>query len=186
MSFVSLALALLAAAGPAEHRAPAAAPYASTYEEATCATLAANDLGDAADGWDRAAIGEVAPVVFLDDDCRPQSASNPADCDAPQASFWVRDLFVRCDMPRMHDLLAPHPHLVRARDSRHGSRFLTSLSSDGSSPLAGSAPEHDALPAMLSSVLSLRGPAVLGEMSFRCAHRLGVPNVDELLRPPRA
>jgi hypothetical protein len=39
---------------------------------------------------------------------------------------------------------------------------------------------------MLSSVLSLRGPAVLGEMSFRCAHRLGVPNVDELLRPPRA
>jgi hypothetical protein len=181
MSFVSLALALLAAAGPAEHRAPAA----STYDEATCATLAANDLGDAADGWDRAAIGEVAPVVFLDDDCRPQ-ASNAAACDAPQASVWVHDLFVRCDMPRMHELLAPHPHLSRARDSRHGSRFLTSLSSDGSSPLAGSAPEHDALPAMLSSALSLRAPAVHGEMSFRCAHRLGVPNVDELLRPPRA
>ena len=183
MSFVSLALALLAAAGPAEHRAPAAP--ASTYDEATCATLVANDLGEAADGWDRAAIGEVAPALFLDEDCRPQ-VTNTAACDTPQASLWVNDLFVRCDMPRMHDLLAPHPHLVRARDSRRGARFLTSLSSDGSSPLAGSSPEHDALPAMLSSALSLRGPAVHGEMSFRFAHRLGVPNVDELLRPPRA
>lgn len=185
MSFVSLALALLAAAGPAEHRAPVPSTYASTYEEATCATLVANDVGEAADGWDRAAIGEVTPVVFLDEDCRPQTATNPGDCDAPQASLWVKDLFVRCDMPRMHELMASRPHLARAHDNHRGSRFLTSLS-DGSSPLASNAPQHDALPAWLSSALSLRGPGALGRLSLRFARGFGVLNVDELLRPPRA
>jgi hypothetical protein len=186
MAFASIPLVLSLAVAPAQPAHPKTdVELASTYDQATCATLD----GVLADGWDRAAIGEDAPAPQLDDDCRPQAAP-VADCNDPQLgkfSPWVGEMIGTCDMPRPH----AHPTLraLRAHDEHRAQRLLAELASqsDSAAPLGIPAPDHDFSPALLSANLAaLMAPAPFGVIHFDAPRALRSISLDGLLRPPRA
>ena len=181
MAFASVPLVLSLAVTPAP---PAhVAMLASTYDQATCATL--DRVDD--DGWERAAIGEDAPPLPLSDDCHPQPAP-VADCSSPQISALVGGMIGTCDMPRPG---APHPTLraLRTQDQHRAQRLLAELASqsDSATPLNLPAPEHELSPAIVAAELpGLRAPQPIGDVLYDAATPLRSISLDGLLRPPRA
>src|SRR5688572_10166156 len=191
MSLALVQLVLAAVLGPAPTPSAAqlaARELASTYDEASCAAV----QGDAADGWDRAAIGEDVVVIptALANDC-PLVAARPApiaaDCNDPLASRWVGDMIGTCDMPRAG---GPRPHALRpsrGRDPR-AQRLLVEVAAgnDGAAPFVPTAPEREAIPAVLVSPPRLPTPPELGAVSHLALAPWRSIGHEPLLRPPRA
>jgi hypothetical protein len=135
----------------------AVAPQASTYDQATCATL----LGGLDDGWERAAIGEDAPSVPALDECQNAAPLIVVrDCNDPLATRWVAEMIGICDMPRRAESYA-HLRAARSHDERRAQRLLAELSSrsDAAVPVNVPTPEHGSPPALLASRPSVTPPS---------------------------
>jgi hypothetical protein len=159
--------AVLGGGSPAATQAPPQAPsareLASTYDQATCATVLADGTAGT-DGWDRAAIGEDAAQRPADEDC-PVSLSPPrtalADCNDPLASLWLGEMIGTCDMPRGSNLPRPSLLAARSHDERRAQRLLVEIEArdDGRAPVRPLTPDRDLTPAALASVPSRAPPA---------------------------
>lgn len=184
-------LALTAVLGPAPSPGTvggqlALRELASTYDQATCATIHGGD----ADDWDRAAIGEDAPAVAPVNDCPiapPRPAPIAADCNDPLASRWLGEMIGTCDMPRgsavrPNGLRAAHPRDPRAQ------RLLVELatSNDGAAPFVPLAPDREASPAVLAARPRLPTPPPSGLVAHRDATPWRSVGREPLLRPPRS
>ena len=181
MVLASLPLALSLAVAPV----PARAELASTYDQATCATVDARSQD--VDGWDRAAIGEDAPAAPQLDECRPLAPPVAADCNDPLVTPWVGEMIGTCDMPRGN---VPHPSLraVRSHDDHRAQRLLAELSvqNDSAAPLGVPAPERAPSPATVAAAPRLLPPLPIGVVAFDAPHALRSVSLEGLLRPPRA
>jgi hypothetical protein len=188
--FLQLAVTALVGAAPAPALvAPAAGKLASTYDQATCATI----HGAESDDWDGAAIGEDSPVPSVTEEECSLTVVVPArlaDCNDPLASRWFGEMIGTCDMPRSNGaprtgLRAAHPEGRRARlliEIANGD----SASPDGASPLAPPADPRSPTPALLPTLPVLAIPSRFVLLFATPAQPLASIAGDTLLRPPRA
>ena len=179
----SVPLVLAALLAPAH-----AAPIASTYDEATCASV----RGEDPDGWARAAIGEDAPAPLPpSNDCAiVVPAPIAADCNDPLASRLVGrmtgEMIGTCAMPRItgsRNGLRP----AHSDAERRVQRLLVEVAAgDSALPLAPPSPDRDAQPVLLASRPALPSPLFTGRLHFPAPPSLCSISGDTLLRPPRA
>ena len=173
---------------PAATSLLARSELASTYDEATCATVRNGE----ADDWTWAAIGEDAPGEPTE--C-PQSIDGLRDGlrDAlrPAASLFCIDaipsafadnLIGTCVMPKSAS--APQAAIRAAR--AHAKHTLKlGLGAEAHLPFA-IAPQHDATPLDVHTTVPLTAPAPRAYLlSFRPDALRSIPGVT-LLRPPQA
>lgn len=185
MSFAALTLAAtlwgVVTPQPAATSLPARSELASTYDEATCATVRNGD----ADDWTTAAIGEDAPGDAAD--C-PQSVVVPR---APLASLFCNDaipsafadnLIGTCVMPKSSG--APQAAMLAARDhAKHTLRLA--LGDEAHMPFS-APPEHESTPLDVHAASLFAAPASRPyAFTLHAAALRSIPG-DTLLRPPRA
>jgi hypothetical protein len=164
---------------------PVAAPsaLASTYDQATCATIHGSD----ADDWDRAAIGEDAPAPALETECPTALLVPPPrlDCNNPQTSHWFNDTIGTCDMPRGSNV--PQAGMKAARNEGRRARLVIEVAGNETlAPLAPPPDEKPPTPAFISTIPKLDVPTGYILLSAASPRPLGSISGDELLRPPRA
>ena len=169
---------------PAATSLLARSELASTYDEATCATVRNGE----ADDWTLAAIGEDAPGEPTE--C-PQSIDSMRDALRPAASLFCNDaipsafadnLIGTCVMPKSAS--APQAAIRAAR--AHAKHTLKlGLGAEAHLPFA-IAPQHDATPLDVHTTVPLTAPAPRAyQFSFRPDSLRSIPG-DTLLRPPQA
>jgi hypothetical protein len=179
---LSLAATLWAAVTPAPPSATTTA-MASTYDEAACASLHADE-----DDWARSAIGELIELGPVETDCLETSiAPLPSratlaklDCDEPAA--WA--MIGTCALP--HTSKLPGAHLRAASDHSQRRAFRLLAANDSTPPLAPPPTSHDFAPLHPSTPPALVAPAPRAHLAHWIAPRLRSIAYDTLLRPPAA
>lgn len=198
MPFAALPLAVTLAvlpvfAGTASGTAPRPAgagsqPAASTYDQATCAALRGELTIEGMDGWDRAAIGENAPVTpDLDEDACPEIAVQAGRYTACADAKLFGDKLVTCYLPRItgkHAGLRP----LRAEDARHAHVLLGQVNDDESSAPPLPQPERrEPLWALTQTSGLLSAPLAIDRVLLTSLpQRLQSQSYQPSVPPPRA
>lgn len=156
---------------------------ASTYDQASCATI----HGVESDDWDRAAIGEDAPAP--DEEC-PVTVAGALppprlDCNDPLSGRWFTDTIGTCATPKNSGI--PQAGVKAARSESRRKRAMVELAGNETmAPLAPPPDERPPAPAHVVAPPTLKIPTSYVLLTATTPAALRSISGDELLRPPRA
>ncbi len=184
MPFASLPLAVTLAVSALQ-------PAASTYDQATCAALRGEVTLEGMDGWDRAAIGENAPVA-------PGGTGNADAC--PEIAVQAARYFTACvdahlfggklDTCYLPRITGKHAglRLPRAEDARHAHVLLGQVNdSESSAPPLPQPERREPLWALTQTSGLLSAPLVIEQALLTSLPvRLQSQSYRPSVPPPRA